>query len=135
MQARDGRADLAVIPSFFPWLQERIAELKKNPIALPPRRRRESDGAARSPSQRLVEMDVPDLARVLAVITLAKTSAVKTMAIEGRTVVPIAEVQRTIGIFINLFKKYVPPERHQELLEELRLETAYDQPLGVSRRP
>jgi len=43
---RDGKADLATIPSFFPWLQERVAALKNTRIGLSPRRHRRADGAA-----------------------------------------------------------------------------------------
>jgi hypothetical protein len=72
-------------------------------------------------------MDVADLTRLLAVITVAKTQAVRTMTIEGRTVVPIAKVQETIGIFIDLFKRYVPIEDQPALLADLRLSTRYDE--------
>jgi hypothetical protein len=41
--------------------------------------------------------------------------------------VPIANVQRTIGIFIDLFKRYVPIEDQPALLEDLRLSTRCDE--------
>ena len=58
-----------------------------------------------------------------------KANAVRTITIEGRSVVPIENVQRMSRIFIDLYKKYVPVEDHPALLEELRLETRYDEPV------
>jgi hypothetical protein len=127
---RDGRVDLDTIPTFIPWLRDRVAALKQQPELL----YLQDDVANLTALRDLlvsaeIEMDLADRTRLLAVIAQVKGNLVRTMAIEGRTVVPIANVQRMAGIFIDLFKRYVPIENQAALLEDLRLSTRYDEPV------
>jgi len=129
---RDGAADLTVIPSLLPALRARIEALKKTPALLQLRDDVTTLTALREVLiDGSIDMEVADLTRLLAVITAAKAQAVRTMTIEGQSVVPVEEFQRTIRVFIEFFKKYVPIERHAELLEEIRLSTRYDEPVGA----
>ena len=128
---REGKVDLDTIPTFVPWLRERLAALKKQPELL-----YLQDDVANLTALRDVlvsaeiEMDLPDRTRLLTVIAQVKGNLVRTLAIAGRTVVPIENVQRMSRIFIDLCKKYVPVEDQPALLEELRLETRYDEPVA-----
>lgn len=127
---RDGRVDLDEIPTFVPWLRDRVAALKKEPELL-----YLQDDVANLTALRdfllsgEIEIDVQDLTRLLAVLTQVKANTVRTMAIEGRTVVPIETVKGLCNTFIDIYKRYVPVEQHAAVLEELRIKTRYDEPL------
>ena len=128
---REEKVDLDTIPTFVPWLRERLAALKKQPELL----YLQDDVANLTALRDLlvsdeIEMDLADRTRLLTVIAQVKGNLVRTLAIAGRTVVPIENVQRMSRIFIDLYKKYVPVEDQPALLEELRLETRYDEPVA-----
>jgi len=131
---RDGCVDLETIPAFIPWLRERLTTLKQQPDLLNLR-----DDVANLTALRdlllsqEIEMDIADRVRLLTVVAQVKGNLVRTLTIEGRSVVPIENVQRLTRIMIHLYKKYVPASDHAALVEELRLETRYDEPIGRTR--
>ncbi len=127
---RDGRVDLDSIPTFLPFLRERLAVLKQEPELL----HLHHDVANLTALRDLlvsdeIEMDLTDRTRLLAVVMQVKANAVRTMSVEARSVVPITNVQRMARIWIDLFKKYVPAGDQETFLEELRLETRFDEPV------
>ncbi len=128
---RDGRINLDDIPTFVPWLRDRIATLKKQPELL----YLHEDVAALTAVRDIlvsdeIDMDIADRTRLLAVVAQVKGNLVRTLAVEGRSVVPIENVQQMARTFIDLFKQYVPVEVQPALLEDLRLRTRYDEPVA-----
>jgi len=80
-------------------------------------------------------MDMPDLVRLLAVVTQVKANAVRTMTIEGRTVVSIEEFKRTVEMMLGIFERFMPEEQKAAALEDLRVQTGYDQSPYVAGGP
>ena len=122
---RDGTADLTVIPSFYPWLRERAdalntmereaLDLDQDIVKLTALRDLVFSGT--------VEMDLPDVVRLVSVITQVKANAVRARAAAG-SVLPIAEVEAMNREVSDLFRRFVPAERMPELLHEMQLNIA-----------
>jgi hypothetical protein len=77
-----------------------------------------------------------ELLKLTGILLHMKTNTLRAeRAMKIRTMVPVERVKQTINLFVELFKKYVPPERQQELLEEIRIAINYDdQPVGASSK-
>ena len=128
-----GIPDLTIIEGWFPGVLEHVENCRKQPQLT----RDVAGDLARIEgmlddlwSDKGRPQTPADLVKITATILKMKQDALRTkMKLEIRNTVPLAEFQRTIQLFIGLFRKYVRAEDQPALLEDLRLSTLCDEPL------
>ena len=118
---RDGRVDLAQLPTCLPWLQERVGLLRDQPelLAL------QEDVIQLTAIRDLIlsgriDIEIADLVRVVAVLVQVKTNALRTkLALEAPGMIHPDKVQAVIASLVELLETHVPAERKAQVGREL----------------
>ena len=131
---RDGRVDLAQVPTIAPWLQDRAQQLREHPEQLDLK----EDVVQLTAMRDLLlsgqlDIEPEDFARLLAMLVQVKSSALKAkFLLETPTMVPSAKVKSMISALVDLLRRFTPEERLPEVARALRMLTLDAAPAGDS---
>ena len=120
---RDGRVDLAKLPTLLPALEEQVQRLREQPSLLD----LQEDAIRLTALRELLlsgqlEVEPIDLVRMLAVVTQVKANALKTKhLLETSSMVPAPRVKTLVRDLVDLLRRFTPEERLPEVARALQI--------------
>ena len=120
---RDGRVDLAQLPSLVPQVQQSVQRFREQPQLLG----LQADVERLTALRDLVlsgqfDIEIGDLTRLVAVLAQVKANVLRTQhALQSSSMVPAERVHALMAQLIEIIRRHVPEEQHPEVARELAL--------------